>query len=176
MTTAAAPAAEKPTYTRAFFATHEGKETASLVVDPKNPNLEPGRPALFGTIDGTAVKAFVQPAGEKDGKPYGTFLSFSVSGAKQEDGSYAPSERFGTGRVVVTEDGRALLAINKEGAAKDAKAGFLTPLNEFKDNLPKLGLDTELQATRKAEHDAKKAAKVAAEGDEPKAKAAAPRP
>lgn len=167
MTTAAAPEADKPVYTPAFFANKDKKETASLVVDPKNPNMEPGRPAMFGNIDGVAVKAFVQPAGEKDGKAYGTFLSFSVNGAKKEDGSFEPSTRFGTGRMVVTEDGRALLAVNKEGAPKEEKAAFLTPRNDIKSLLPALGLDSEVQATRKAEYTAKKASEAVPEGEAP---------
>lgn len=113
MSTQPTPAAGESTHTKAFFATgKDNKERVALFVDEKNPEWNAGRPALWGTIDGKRVSAFVQPGGEKDGKAYGPFLTISERGAKQEDGTYAKDVNIGRGNVVVTAEGKARLAIN----------------------------------------------------------------
>lgn len=97
----------KPTYTRAFFSTGTGPEV-SLLVDPKNPTFEPGRPALFGTIAGQSVSIFVNPPGSRDS------LSIQARGARVGT-AYEPDTPFATGNLVVTKDALVRLAVTVIG-------------------------------------------------------------
>ena len=162
MSTTQAPTGDSKTespYVKAFFA---DKPDVALFIDPKNPGFEAGRPAMFGTIGGKSVSVFVEPAGEKEGKTYGAFMSFNERGAKAEDGTYAPDTKLGKGNVVVA-NAQARLAI-KIGD----ETIWATPRKEVSlDQLTALGLDVpKLDAAR-----AEKAAAAAAAPDK-----AAPKP
>lgn len=138
-------------YTKAFFATgKEGQpERVGLLIDPKNPNWESGRPALFGTIEGKAVNVFVEPAGEKNGKTFGAFLTINQKGEKLEGGEYAPDTKLGKGNLVVTKDGHARLAIKLDGSDDTIWA---TPRKEITNELmANAGLDLEKLARVRAE-------------------------
>lgn len=163
---AAAPEADKPQFTRAFFAQEGSKTPVSLVIDPKNPNFEPGRPALFGTIGEKNVSIFVEPAGKKGEKEYGAFLSINVRGENNGDGTYGKDTKFGTGNLVVTKDGFARLAIKQAGSDE---AIWAIPRKEVtQEQLAAAGLDLAKLADVKA---AVAATKAAAPADEKKAAA-----
>ena len=163
---AAAPEAEKPQYTRAFFAQEGSKTQVSLVIDPKNPNLESGRPALFGTIGDKAVSIFIEPAGKKGEKEYGAFLSINIRGEAQGDGTYGKDTKFGTGNMVVTKGGFARLAIEQVG---NDETIWAVPRKEVsQEQLAAAGLDLAKLAEVKA---SVAAAKASAPADEKKAAA-----
>lgn len=165
-TPAPTPAAGESTYVRAFFAVaKDNKERVSLVIDPKNPGFDTGRPAMFGTIDGKNVSVFIEPGGEKEGKAYGPFLTFNERGAKGADGVYAKDTRFAVGNMRVMPDGKARMAISIPGQ----ETLWAIPKNEIsKELLAKAGLDLEKMAVAVAEHAAKAA-------NEPEKKSAAPK-
>ena len=154
--TGSAPQGDKPQYTKAFFATGEkGGPVVSLVIDPKNPKLEPGRPAFFGTVGETNVSVFVKAGGTKGDRTYGPFLSISVRGQKAADGTYGKDTPFGTGNIRVMKDGQIRLVIDQPG--KDAV--WCTPRKELtQDQLVAVGLDLARLESARATAAAAKAA------------------
>lgn len=167
-----APAAEKSGFTRLFFANaNDGVGKVDLYLDPKNPELEAGRPGLFGYLDGQRISAFVQPGGtSKDGKEYSPFLTLQASGAAKEGGGYEDSKNIGTANVVVTEKGHVRLAMKLDG---QENAVWATPRKDVgEDLLVKMGLDVErLLAAR-----ANAAKNSANEEAAPAKKASGPKP
>lgn len=154
---------EKQEYTKAFFTDAISPTQVSLVIDPKNPNFEPGRPAMFGSIGNKNVSVFVQPAGEKDGKPYKAFMAIKEQGAKKEDGTYADSVEFGTAKLVVNKNGYARLAIHEKASDKTIWANPRKEVSQ--EQLATAGLDLAKLADVKA---SVAAAKAAAPADEKK--------
>lgn len=138
--------AGKTEYVKAFFAEKKGEaggksvEVAALFFNDKNPTLDTGTPALWGTINGTKVSAFIQPGGtSKDGKAYGPFVSISEKGAKDEaTGTYAKDTPFATANMRVMPDGHSRLVIDVAGG----EAIFAIPRKEMTIGLQeKIGLD-----------------------------------
>lgn len=147
-----APKTESP-YVKAFFA--DKPADVALFIDPKNPAFEAGRPAMFGTIGGKSVSVFVEPAGEKEGKPYGAFMSINEKGPKtgtdaEGKDTYAADTKLGKGNVVVANaQARLAIKIGEETI-------WATPRKEVSlDQLTALGLDNaklnEARATKAAE-------------------------
>lgn len=162
--TPAAEGGEKVKAVSAFYA--DGVE---LFLNTKNPTWEPKQQAMFGKINGQSVSAFLQPAGEKDGKAYGAFLSFSANGAPIEGGGYEKSTSFGSGNVVCKNDGTVRLVISVKGAA-DGQELWAIPRQAVSDDLlVAAGLDL-------GKRDAVRAAKAAAEAANPPEQKAAARP
>lgn len=150
----AAEGQAESTAVKAFFATgKDKKERVALFLDEKNPEWNGGRPAMYGKIDGKSVSVFVEPAGEKDGKAFGAFLTINERGAANGDGTYAKDTKLGKGNLVVTAEGHARLAI-KIGE----ETVWATPRKEVStDLMAKGGLDVEKLATVRAEVAAKAA-------------------
>lgn len=136
---------EKSGFTKLFFGTKDkdGHGELALFQDPKNPNWEPGRPAMFGTIEGKKVSVFVEPAGTKNDKAFGAFFTINQTGEKLPDGGYSKDERLGKANLVVTKEGQARLAINV-GTGEEARTVWATPRKEATlELMAKGGLDVD---------------------------------
>lgn len=158
MTTPETPA--KAEYTKAFFSQDkENKEVVALFVDPKNPEFEPRRPAMFGTIEGKPVSVFVEPAGKTEaGKEYGAFLTINAKGAKNADGTYAKDTKLAIGNIRATGDGHVRMAID----FGNDKTIWAIPRKELsQDLLVKAGLDVGKLEEARANAAANAAAKTA---------------
>ena len=130
-----APAAEaKQEIVKAFFNSDPKGPVVNFFVDPKNPNFEPGRPAMFGNIGEDKVTVFVEPAGtaKESGKEYGAFMSINKNGGAVDGkpGEFHPSEKLATANFVVTKGGKAALAINPT----EGETIWATPRKELSDD------------------------------------------
>ena len=148
--TEGAPSAEHKAVT-AFYTRKD--DTGPAVVLFVNEIVKPRTPAVGGTIGGVQVAGVLQE-GPKSG-----FFNFIDSKAdKDENGHY---KKVATGNVVANQFGIPKLVLTMEG---DKKTIWVeVSLNAPLELLVSAGLDLELQASRKAEHALKKAAKLASE-------------